>query len=50
MYSPLLFPPSATRFESSGPLALPMVEGTVWAGFRSLGESPEAYFEFKLSR
>ena len=41
MYSPL--PPSATRFESSGPLLLPMVEGTVWAGF----PSPAADFQVK---
>ena len=31
------------RFESSGPLALPMVEGTVWAGF----PSPAADFQVK---
>ena len=43
MYSHLPFPPSATRFESSGPLALPMVEGTVWAGF----PSPAADFAVK---
>ena len=41
MYSPLQ--PSATRFESSGPLLLPMVEGTVWAGF----PSPAADFQVK---
>ena len=41
MYSSL--PPSATRFESSGPLLLPMVEGTVWAGF----PSPAADFQVK---
>ena len=41
MYSPL--PPSATGFESSGPLLLPMVEGTVWAGF----PSPAADFQVK---
>ena len=41
MYSPLL--PTATRYESSGPLALPMVEGTVWAG----SPSPAADFAVK---
>jgi DNA polymerase V len=41
MYS--LLPPLATRFESSGPLLLPMVEGTVWAGF----PSPAADFAVK---
>jgi len=41
MYRPL--PPSATRFESSGPLLLPMVEGTVWAKF----PSPAADFQVK---
>nr|AWD72204.1 peptidase S24 LexA-like [Polaromonas sp. H6N] len=41
MYSNL--PPTATRFESSGPLPLPMVEGTVWAGF----PSPAADFAVK---
>ena len=41
MYSPL--PPTATRYQSSGPLALPMVEGTVWAGF----PSPAADFAVK---
>jgi len=41
MYSCL--PPTATRYESSGPLPLPMVEGTVWAGF----PSPAADFAVK---
>ena len=41
MYSSL--PPAATRYESSGPLLLPMVEGTVWAGF----PSPAADFAVK---
>ena len=41
MYSYL--PPTATRYQSSGPLPLPMVQGTVWAGF----PSPAADFAVK---
>jgi DNA polymerase V len=35
--------PSATLYESSGPLPLPIIEGTVWAGF----PSPAADFKVK---
>ncbi|MDB5932271.1 MAG: lexA1 [Polaromonas sp.] len=38
-----VIPPSATLYESSGPLSLPIVEGTVWAGF----PSPAADFAVK---
>ena len=41
MHSPI--PSTATLYKSSGPLPLPMVEGTVWAGF----PSPAADFKVK---